>query len=370
MSGFGLRAFKKVEDDKHKEESRLYFDHLVIGDNWEAALKYFKLLRSNPDQTVRLISSSILTKKLVENDFKSRMNTIRDEALAKKIIDYNVKLEILKNESESLFYKDTKFHKFSGRAKPHELKEDEDIFKESLYSYKWESLFHDDDLENFDDKILKYQYNKFIDEIEFVEPTDLVEKTHFKILTAENETFECENLHWCLSPKEFYKLVKNKDMLDDSIHQYCNKLESRTSLTVAFKVAGEFHSDSNTIYLPQSVTHEWGHFICEIEKYDPELNEQKMKALMFVTEEISTEEELAKKIKLMTRVIDRVFPEFAKLQKEEFINYRLHSFIKCQDDSLAHSMKEKHPMLHFYGEGAPLVNGEGTRYLARAILSL
>ncbi len=371
MSGFGLRALKKESKEQLRKDSRFFFDHIVIGDDHVAAATFLNLLREYPDKKVKIISSSVLNKQSVVNELKCKVSTIRDEESASQLISKSASLEVLATNQEPLFYKDTKLHKFTGRAKPHELMEDEDVFKQSYYNFKWESLFNSDDFEKFDDIILAHQFNKFIERIDLITPEDLVEVTNFQIFTSENEVFECEQLHWCQNPKTFYKLVKDKDSLDLSLHEYCNKLEARTSLTVNYESNQNFYETSGTVYLPQSVTHDWGHFICDIKPFDPASNTQEITALMFVTEEISTEEELAKKIRLMKRVMDRVFPIFAKSEVKEFINYRVDSFIKNNDDSLSASIKQSHPDLKLYGEGAYLDEDKANaKYMVRSILSL
>lgn len=371
MSGFGLRALKKESKEKIRKDSRFYFDHIVIGDDHVAAATFFKLLKNNPDKKVKIISSSVLNKQSVLNELKCNISTIRDKESANALISKKAALEVLATNNEPLFYKDTKLHSFKGRAKPHELMEDEDQFQSAYYNFKWLSLFEESDLESFDDIILAHQYNKFIEGIELTEPEDLVEVTNFKIFTSENEVFECEQLHFCQNPKSFYKIVKDKDTLDLSLHQYCNKLESRTSLTVNYESNQNFYESSGTVYLPQSVTHDWGHFITDIKPFDPATNTQEITALMFVTEEITTEEDLAKKIRLMKRVIDRVFPIFAKSEVKEFINYRVDSFIKNNDDSLSETIQKAHPNLKFYGQGAYLdMAHKDLKYMVRSILSL
>jgi len=372
MSGFGLRALKKEVKEKHQDDSRLYFDHIVVGDDYIAALKYLELNRKYPDQTVRLVSSNILNKQSIENEFKCMISTVRSEKAAASLVDKSARLEVTPIDNEPVFYKDTKLHSFSGRAKPHEQMEDEEFFQSSYSTYNWESLFAQFDIEDLDTELLKTQFNKYIDKLEVATPEDLVEKVNFKVFTSEYETFECEHLHWCKSPKAFYKLIANKNDLGDSLHKYCNKLESRTSLTVHFEAQGEeFYDSFGTVFLPQSVTHEWGHFICDIEKYDPATETQEMTALMFVTEEITSEEDLGKKIRLMKRVIERVFSKFAKSDVKEFINYRIDSFIKGHDDTLMDKIQTEHSELHFYGEGAPLGEDKSdVLYTPRAILSL
>ena len=83
------------------------------------------------------------------------------------------------------------------------------------------------------------------------------------------------------------------------------------------------------------------------------------------------EEELAKKIKLMKRVIGRVFPDFEKVKYTEHIHYNESELIKNFKDDLYHQDNEEQEYLKFVGIGAPLKedDSEKFQYESRAIIS-
>ena len=61
MAGFGIRAFKKVQDDESHKSKREYFQHIVYGENYFAVLTYLKLLKRFGSDKVKLISESPIT---------------------------------------------------------------------------------------------------------------------------------------------------------------------------------------------------------------------------------------------------------------------------------------------------------------------
>ncbi len=368
MAGFGLRALKKVQEDENTKQSRIYSKHIVYGDNFYAALAYLKLVEIHGMESVKLISSRLISKDSIEGELKCSLSTLRSEEVANTLITMAPELEIFPVDSENVFYKDTKFHKFGGRAKPHELKEDEDFFANSAFHIKLMNLFTSQQLESLDETLEKNTLVKYIDSIQKNTPSDLVEVTNYKLKTGEAETIECEKLYWCESPKLFYKKVENKDSLADQVGAYCTALEHRIGLTVYMELKGELYEGEGNVFLPQSVTYELGHFIAEFKKYNPESNTQEFACMMFVDEDEVNEEDLAKKIKLMKRVIGRVFSDFEKIEYKERIQYDREVLINKTDDSLIDSKVN----VEFIGPGAPLYKDEYKefKHLGRGLISL
>lgn len=369
MAGFGIRALKKVQDDESQKTKREYFQHIVYGENYFAVLTYLKLIERFGIDKVKLISENPVSKDSITTQLKCSVSTLRDEVIAKKLLEKTPRLEILPNESENVFYKDAKFHKFGGRAKPHELMEDEEEFIDPNFQLKIEGLFTDEHWENLNEILAKGQLNKYLTQIDVTKPTDLVEKTNFKLFTGEYETFECEKLYWCESPKSFYKRVENKNELSDELGSYCTALEERTGLVVHFDCDKEVYDSFGTVFLPQSATHEWGHFIADINKKDIATDRQEFSCLMFVNEDEVNEEDLAKKIKLMKRVLERVLPDFGKTNYSEKIYYSRQLLIKNTQDENFKNYKDE--AVSFIGQGAPIgaEDSEKVKFIPRGILS-
>ncbi|MEX0798171.1 MAG: hypothetical protein WEB87_03110 [Bacteriovoracaceae bacterium] len=372
MSGFGLRAFKKLKEESRKEDKRQYIPHIVVGDNAFAALVYLKLRQKHGDEAVKLVCRNPLDKQDIINQWKCSLHTIRDEDRAKNLNDLNPRLEIFPSQSKVRFYKDAKFHEMDGRAKPHEFMEDEEFFKDSYFHMKKEHLFTTEQWNELDETLRTAQINKYISGIKKTEPKDLVEKTNFILETGERENLECEKLYWCDSPKAFYKLAQNKNDLSDAVAGYCAALEERVGLTVHFEAAQQIYEEQGTVLLPQSATHEWGYFIIDFDKYDPENQKQIFKSMMFIDLDDVNEEELAKKIKLMKRVVGRVFPDFEKAKYTEHLHYNETTLIKNCKDALYFENNGQEEALSFVGIGAPIKAQDSEKFLydARGIMSL
>lgn len=372
MSGFGLRAFKKSKEDHTVQEKKQYFQHVVYGENFYAALTYLKLQEKYGAENVKLICENHIDKQSIMSEWRCSLNTVRNENVAKKLMEKKTQLEILPDTHRVKFYKDSKFHEFGGRTKNFEIKPGEEFFQDTFFNIKLEGLFTTEQWENLDETLKSAQLNKYLDRIELTEPTDLIEKTNYILHTGEFESIHCENLYWSESPKDFYSKVENKNKVNDALGELCNTVEHRAAMAVHFEVDGQIYEDKGTVFLPQSVTHEWGHFICDFEDFDPAKNKQNFTCLMFVNEDEVNEEELAKKIRLMKRVLERTIPDFAKMKYDEHIHYDSEFFIDSVKDELVNDIDFDHSHLKFVGQGAPIgaEASEQFKYTPRGIMSI
>jgi len=126
MSGFGIRALKKKADLTEASNKRSFFKHVVYGENFEGILTFLKLNNQFPGE-VKLITQNPYFHTEIMQQIKCSLNPIRDEEVAKTIMGNHPELEVFKRNEDVLFYKDTKFHKFGARAKPHDLKDTENF---------------------------------------------------------------------------------------------------------------------------------------------------------------------------------------------------------------------------------------------------
>jgi hypothetical protein len=115
------------------------------------------------------------------------------------------------------------------------------------------------------------------------------------------------------------------------------------------------------------MTHEWGHFIVEFEN----TNEgQFCHALFLIHEEEPQTEDLASKIKLMKRVLERVFPDFEKNINKEYIRFDDEMFISDVKDNLIEQIGFDYPTLKFLGQVAPMKpQFAQEKFLSRVLLS-
>lgn len=369
MSGFGLRALKKKSSESENSGQRHFFKHLVYGENYEAVLTFLKLNETSPGE-VKLLTRNPFYKEEIWQQLNCTLNGIRSEAVANDLTGLNPRLEVFKAENEVRFYKDTKFQKFGGRAKPHEIKKAEKFFTKPYYQFQAEALFGGVDPENFDQLLKENQLNRIIEKIEVIEPNDLVEKVNFSLSSGENEIFDCENLYFCESPKTFYKMISNKNKLDDVIGEYTASLINHGAITVHFDCDRLIYDFTGTMLIPQSMTHEWGSFVIDFEAFNPETSKQAFKVLSFLSEDDLQEDDLVKKIKLLKRVVERVFPEFAQAKYNQSIRYSSEYAIEGVKDEYFAKLKDL--PVKFIGIGAPIQSEHGKefQYLPRTLKSI
>jgi hypothetical protein len=368
MSGFGIRAFKKVQKEEHNEK-RSYVKHVVFGENSFAVLTFLKLNKKYPGE-VKLITKNPFYKEELLKEWSCSLNSVRSESVAQGLSSLNPRLEIFQNDTDVIFYKDAKFHKFGGRAKPHELKDGEAFFTKAPYQIKLSALFEEDDFNNLEELLKEHQLNRILKEIEVCTPEDLVEVTNFKLYSGESESFHCEKLYFCESPKTFYSLVNDKNTIPDNIQAYIAPITNQQGICVNYICDKKIYDREGTVILPQSVTHEWGSFMLDFSQYDPDKNIQEFSALTFIGDDELQEDDLAKKIKLMNRVIERVLPEFGNANVEQSIKYSSEYRISGINDEAYNSIQGEN--IKFLGQASPLSieSASEYQYSSRAIAAI
>jgi hypothetical protein len=118
------------------------------------------------------------------------------------------------------------------------------------------------------------------------------------------------------------------------------------------------------------MTHEWGHFIVEFENFNHQSQEQLCNILFLIHEEEPQSEELASKIKLMKRVLDRVFPDIEKHITKEFIRFEDEMLISDIKDSVVEQLLFDYPTLRFIGQSNPMPSEfSHEKYLSRVLMN-
>jgi hypothetical protein len=111
-----------------------------------------------------------------------------------------------------------------------------------------------------------------------------------------------------------------------------------------------------TLFIPLSYTHEWGHFVGEFKNK----GFQEIEFMHFVDEDQSSEEDISRTIRLLKKNMEKIFDQFTKNEHREFIS--LEQEIGCLkiDDNLFRtsldSLKEILKNFTFIGINAPIAN--------------
>ena len=368
---FGILSMKKKKEDEQKELVSSYKKHVVVGNNYEAVYGLLRLVKKYGEENVLLVTSSPLNGSMIKEQLKCILPTVRDEQSAELLRSHFPFLEIIPSQSGVSFYKDGKFHQWGGKAKPMPLLEGEEFFANTFYQVKIENLF-EQEWELVEKLLENNQSIKYINEIEKTQPTDLVEPVNMKLKTADNEIVSCEELYWFDSPKHFLGKLVDKSDVSDKLIEFVGSQRTLGGLVVHFECDGMAHEKDGTYLLPQSLTHEWGHFVCNIDKYDPAEESQKLTCMMIIRDEDDmSEEDLAKKVRLMKRVMERSMDQFKGMKFTEYIYYNDELLFSSFNDDLSEQIIKEENHFHLLGS-AGLVhthNVDNLQYFSRSMMT-
>lgn len=369
--GFGLlKHFKDKKSDSAQTSTSKHYRHVIIGQDLGAVLKLVELRKNAPDESVRLISTRPLNRQLLLENYEYGVSSLRSSLAVENIFRKYHDAKMFPQKNEAQFYKDGKFHEFGGRAKSMELLPGEEFFSQKGYRIELASFFSPEDWENLDQILNEHSEIRIFESIEKTTPQDLVDKKEWELNFKDFSVISCENLYVSMSPKKFLNLFTNKDVLSAEFIDVCTAVEVQSAMSVTLKLNKEIYSEDRTLFIPQSMTHEWGHFIVEFDSYNHQKKEQLCHILFLIHEEEPQTEDLGSKIKLMKRVMERVFSDLEKHIVKEYIRFDEEMFISHVKDSALEQLSFDYPALRFLGQ-ASAVTSELTqeKFLSRVLLN-
>lgn len=369
---FGL--LKHFKDRKTTGETQViapkYFKHVILGSDLGAVLKLVELKNAFPDESVRLISPRVLTRQMLIENYEFGVSQLRSELAVGEIYKKHFNAKISPQKKEALFYKDGKFHEFGSRAKPMELLQGEDFFIQKGFRIKLESFFSEENWANLDQIISDSIEVRILDKVEKIAPSDLVEKAEWKIDFKDFSTINTEYLYLSHSPQNFLNHLSKKDSMSPELIDVCSTVTIQSGLSVTWILDREIYADEQTLFIPQSMTHEWGHFIVEFEPVDHTKKQQICHVLFLIHEEEPQTEDLGAKLRLMKRVLDRVFTDFDKSIQKEYIRLDDEMFVSDLKETSLEQVGFDYPTLKFAGCISPLApEFQSEKFLARTLLS-
>lgn len=365
-----LKRYKDTKSGSTHNISSKHYRHVILGQDLGAVLKLLELKRTAPEESVRLITSRPLNRQTLVENYEFGVSQLRSPAAVESIYKKFHNAKILPQQKDASFYKDGKFHDFGGRAKSMELRQGEEFFVEKGYKLELSSLFSPEEWENMDTILNENSEIRIFQSIEKVTPDELVDKKEWTLTFKDFATATCENLYVSMSPKKFLNYFHNKEKLTPELIDVCTSVNVQAAISVTWKLDKEMFQEERTLFVPQSMTHEWGHFLVEFDSYNYQNKEQLCHVLFLIHEEEPQSEDLAQKIKLMKRVLDRVFPDIEKHIKKEFIRFDEEMFISGVKDSSQEQLSFDYPTLKFLGQTTPL-SGEMSqeKFLSRVLLN-
>ncbi len=368
---FGI--LKHIKHHKSEMASNVlpkHYEHVILGEDLGAVLKLVELRKAQPGASVRLISNRLLSKVTLVQQYEYGVSQIRSTAAVEAIYRKFHNAKISPQARDAAFYKEGKFHDFTGRARSMELQEGEHFFLSKGYTLKLASLFSEEDWENLDEILAAHSEIKIFDAIEKTTPAELVEKKEWHLSFKDFSQLTCECLYISTSPKKFLSYLTHKERLTPELIDVCTSLKVKGGISTTWKLDREFYPEERTLFIPQSMTHEWGHFIVEFEAFDHALGEQVCHTLFLINEDEPQSEDLAAKIKLLKRVLDRVFPDIEKHITKEYIRFDDEMFISGVKDEAIEQLAFDYPSLKFLGQMSPMTGPQTSeKYLSRVLLN-
>jgi hypothetical protein len=368
---FGLlKHFKESKSENTHVLRSKHYPHVILGQDLGAVIKLVELLRTEAENSVRLITTRPINKQTLIENYDYGILQLRSAAAVECIYKKYFNAKILPQSKEATFYKDGKFHDFAGRAKSMDLKSGEEFFINKGYKIELKSLFTPQEWEDLDVILNNHSEIRILESIEKTVPEDLIDKKEWSFHFKDFSALTCENVYISMSPKKFLGFIHNKEKITSELIDFCSSAEIHAGISMTWKLDKEIYHEERTLFIPQSMTHEWGHFIVEFETFDHHKKEQICHILFLLHEEGPQSEEMASKIKLMKRVIDRVFPSIEKHIKKEYIRFDEEMFISGIKDSTIEQISFDYPTLRFSGQLSPMTSDmTQEKYLSRVLIN-
>jgi hypothetical protein len=371
LMSFGLlKHFKDQKKSYQQQNDVLFFKNIIFGSDLSAILKLLELRKDQAHESIKLLTPRLINRQLLIENYQYGVSQIRSAEAVTEIYKSHFNAKIIPQKESPQFYKDGKFHDFGGRAKSMELTSGEDFFINKSFRLDISSLFSSEEWTNLDEIINQHIDIRIIEGIDKTDAQDLVDKREWLLTFKDFNRIACENLYLSIAPKKFLNCLKNKDSMSADMINFCSSTKNQAALSLTWVLNKDFGYDDRTLLVPQSMTHEWGHFIVEFESFNHQEKTQLCHGLFLIHEEEPQSEDLASKIKLMKRVLDRVFPDFEKHLQKESIRFDEEMFISGVNDQLNEQLSFDYPSLKFLGQAAPMKQQfADEKFLARVLLS-
>lgn len=334
---------KKLKKEEVKDITKVEVDNLIVGGDLFALASYDFFKKKYPEENSKVLTKEMLTK---ESTSFLGPNILRGEKNINYLKSVFEHAEIVEKTETPKFYKDMKFKPFGGRGKSEKLQWGEEFFTTPAAEYNLEKIFPFVNDEEFYTKIKQDQI-------------DLLYTKIFK--DGELWVVECSNgtqvfakrIVWAESPWKFYEESVVKEKLSNEFIEFVESTKTPCALHVKLELDKEITTQDETLLIPLSYTHEWGHFICEFTKSEDEKAEQTGHFLTFVDANDTNEEDISKKIRLLKRNLEKIYPIFKDIQAKEFIVLTENTHSLEFDDSFFLEGQEYLKNAYFVSSSAP-----------------
>jgi hypothetical protein len=365
---FGLKSFKKQKDESKHSEGRKHIPTVIIGHDLAAVLKLVELKNTLSPENLCLITPRFLTRQGLVETYQAGVSTLRDNVTTLQIAGKFSQARTVRYDHETHFAKEGQWQRFGGRAKPMELAPGEAYFQSPRQDLELASLFSESDWEQLDETLKTYQQVRILEKLEKQAPTDLANRDEWWLLFHDLGEVTCSELWVSLPARQVLKASEQGQTLPTEAAAWLASVKRQAAIALSWEMTKELHPEPRTLFVPQSMTHEWGHFILDVLPWDEARRCHPVNALILLHDEEPTSELMADKIKLCKRVLERVLPDFEKHIRREYIIASEDYLEWPSQPELAEALLVSVPSLHLLGAYAAQSGTE--KFLSRALLTL
>lgn len=343
-----LHKLKKIVEVK---KENIVVPHLVVGKDLFALSIYQNLQNKYGRENVRLLSEDPILK---SDLLPKGPSTLRGEHNQKIVKDLFPEAILSSGNGPAIFYKDMAWKSFGGRSKSEALKFNEEFFTSSRFDIDAQKIFAE--LANADEFIATINAEAYQVRIKSIAR----EGEGFKVECLNGTEFSCAKLYFGQSPFHYLNFYNNKSELSDKFIEFCESTITPSALFLKFIFEKNITEIKETLFIPLSYTHEWGHFVGEFnDVYNDASGAQAIEFVHFLDEDQSSEEDVSRVIRLLKKSLEKIFENFSKIKSQEFI--ALEQEIGCLkiDDILFNRTltegRDEAKNLFFLGINAPII---------------
>lgn len=345
-SGFNLLSLKKESTETYKTH---YSRHVVVGED----LFTVALLLNLVDKFGRENVMWICPREIQMLDLMPLgPSLLRGEENIQKFQKLFPDVSVQEIEKPSEFFKELKWRKFGGRSKPETLLHNEEFFTIKRADFDITDLYTFLKDEGLLARLEELRFKVDVKSIEKTTPTDLAEPNHFELILSDNDHVRCERLYWGESAEVFLHKYEKKSQLTDDFITFCESSHSPSALYLRFIFEKPITDKIQTLFIPLSYTHEWGHFVGEFKTLAD--GKQVGNFVTFMDIESTNEDEISKKIRLLKKNLEKIFGDSAGNIHEEYIKLTSSSPCLKIDDSLFKTVQNDWSHLFMASFNAPL----------------
>jgi hypothetical protein len=331
-----LRALKKSSQNLELETKHIDCERLIVGDDLAAMKVYSSSIEKGINTKI------VVTDHFQLEHFIGHWNSLSPLIRSKEEMDFLLQnfpdLNYSESDLEPTFYKDQKLKSFNGKSRPEKLLEIEPCFINKFYYFDFNQLVTEIEQQKISEHFVQDMIRMKVDKVEG-------QRGNWSIRFSDFSTLNCKELYWGAGYKKYSEVIADENV-DINLRTFVHNYRYIPVLQIRFKLKKSIEESNRTIFFPVSYTHDHGHYIVDFLK---EQNHQIVMGMIFVQEEMS-DEEIYKRIKLLKRAIQKVYPDFSNLvEGEEYVYKDEFFFQKHEKVEFDFSSLEREDLPYFLG---------------------